>query len=121
MATQVEALFQRIDALQIDVTKDVDEKFIRGSGAGGQKINKTSNNVQLIHLREMMRAAVVRSEPFHVHRPLPAHTHTRSYAHTHTTATGIQVSCQRERARERNRFLALRDLIDKLEVLSFFK
>ena len=83
MATQVEALFQRIDALQIDVTKDVDEKFIRGSGAGGQKINKTSNNVQLIHLREIMRAAVVRSEPFHVHRPLPAHTHTRSYAHTH--------------------------------------
>ena len=29
---------------------DLDEKFIRGSGAGGQKINKTSSCVQLIHL-----------------------------------------------------------------------
>ena len=82
MAMQVEALFQRIDTLQIDM-KDVDEKFIRGSGAGGQKINKTSNNVQLIHLRKIMRAAVVGSQPFHVHRT--AHfLHTRTYIHTHT-------------------------------------
>ncbi|MDP2600587.1 MAG: peptide chain release factor-like protein [Deltaproteobacteria bacterium] len=29
---------------------DLNEKFIRGSGAGGQKINKTSSCVQLIHL-----------------------------------------------------------------------
>lgn len=29
---------------------DLDEKFIRGSGAGGQKINKTSSCVQLMHL-----------------------------------------------------------------------
>jgi peptide chain release factor len=28
---------------------DVDEKFVRGSGHGGQKINKTSSAVQLIH------------------------------------------------------------------------
>ena len=77
MATQVEALFQRIDALQIDLTKDVDEKFIRGSGAGGQKINKTSNNVQLIHLREMMRAAVVRSC-----RHFCPHAHTLLRRHT---------------------------------------
>ncbi len=29
---------------------DLNEKFIRGSGAGGQKINKTSSCVQLMHL-----------------------------------------------------------------------
>ncbi len=29
--------------------EDLDERFIRGSGAGGQKINKTSSCVQLIH------------------------------------------------------------------------
>lgn len=29
---------------------DLDEKFIRGRGPGGQKINKTSNCVQLTHL-----------------------------------------------------------------------
>lgn len=29
---------------------DVDEQFIRGSGHGGQKVNKTSSTVQLKHL-----------------------------------------------------------------------
>ncbi len=29
---------------------DIDEKFVRGSGHGGQKINKTSNAVQLKHI-----------------------------------------------------------------------
>lgn len=29
--------------------EDVDERFVRGSGKGGQKINKTSSTVQLIH------------------------------------------------------------------------
>ena len=33
------------------------------------------------------------------------------------TATGIQVNCQRERFLQKNRFLALRDLVEKLEVL----
>jgi len=30
--------------------KDVEEKFVRGGGSGGQKINKTSSAVQLKHL-----------------------------------------------------------------------
>ena len=30
--------------------KDITEKFIRGSGKGGQKINKTSSRVQLVHV-----------------------------------------------------------------------
>lgn len=28
---------------------DLEESFVRGSGPGGQSINKTSNNVQLLH------------------------------------------------------------------------
>ena len=28
---------------------DVDERFVRGSGPGGQKINKTSSTVVLVH------------------------------------------------------------------------
>jgi protein subunit release factor B len=28
---------------------DIDESFLRGSGAGGQKINKTSSTVRLVH------------------------------------------------------------------------
>jgi protein subunit release factor B len=43
------ALAQRMAALGI-AEADLLEKFVRGSGAGGQKINKTSNCVFLKHL-----------------------------------------------------------------------
>lgn len=43
------ALEQRMAALGI-AEGDLLEKFVRGSGAGGQKINKTSNCVFLKHL-----------------------------------------------------------------------
>ncbi len=43
------ALEQRLVALGIK-ERDLLEKFVRGSGAGGQKINKTSNCVFLKHL-----------------------------------------------------------------------
>jgi protein subunit release factor B len=43
------ALEQRMAALGITET-DLLEKFVRGSGSGGQKINKTSNCVFLKHL-----------------------------------------------------------------------
>lgn len=41
-------LKERMEALGI-LEQDIDEHFIRGSGSGGQKINKTSSCVQLIH------------------------------------------------------------------------
>jgi len=37
--------------------EDLDESFVRGSGPGGQSINKTSNNVQLIHKPTGIRVA----------------------------------------------------------------
>ncbi len=43
------AMEQRLTALGI-AEADLLEKFVRGSGAGGQKINKTSNCVFLKHL-----------------------------------------------------------------------
>jgi protein subunit release factor B len=43
-----EKLQERMDALNISEA-DLTEQFIRGSGKGGQKINKTSSCVQLIH------------------------------------------------------------------------
>ena len=60
--------------------EDIDERFIRGSGAGGQKINKTSSCVQLLH------------------RP-----------------SGIEVRCQEGRSQALNRFLARRELCDRIE------
>jgi protein subunit release factor B len=41
-------LRERMEALGVR-EEDLDEHFIRGSGKGGQKINKTSSCVQLIH------------------------------------------------------------------------
>ncbi len=39
------------DDIQIDIPeKDVEIKAIRGSGAGGQKVNKTSSTIQLRHI-----------------------------------------------------------------------
>ncbi|MCK5676148.1 MAG: peptide chain release factor-like protein, partial [Verrucomicrobia bacterium] len=43
-----EKLKERMEALGIR-ERDIDEHFIRGSGSGGQKINKTSSCVQLVH------------------------------------------------------------------------
>ena len=58
---------------------DLDEKFIRGGGPGGQKTNKTSSTVCLRH------------------RP-----------------TGIEIKCSRERSQSLNRFIARRELCDRI-------
>lgn len=59
---------------------DVEESFVRGSGKGGQKVNKTSSAVQLLH------------------RP-----------------TGIEVKSQEHREQARNRVIAWKLLVLKLE------
>ena len=43
------ALLQAMEKYQVRES-DLEENFIRGSGAGGQKINKTSSCVQLRHI-----------------------------------------------------------------------
>lgn len=72
-------LYDRMSRLGISEA-DILEKFVRGSGAGGQKINKTSSCVYLKHI-----------------------------------PTGIEVKCQAERSQSLNRFLARRELCDKIE------
>jgi protein subunit release factor B len=79
-AAKLEELKSRIVRLKIDLA-GIEESFSRGGGKGGQKVNKTSNRVQL-------------SYP-----PLD-----------------IRVACQRERKRSLNRFLALRELVDQIEM-----
>lgn len=76
-----EALKKRIENLRISPAL-IEEQFTRGGGKGGQKINKTSNAVQL-------------SYP-----PLK-----------------VMVKVQRERQRSLNRFLALRELVDRIEMI----
>lgn len=74
-----EQLQNRMEGLSIK-EDDLVEKFILGSGSGGQKINKTSSCVYLKHI-----------------------------------PTSIEIKCQRERSRELNRYIARKELCDRIE------
>lgn len=76
---KLDALYARMKECGIR-DEDLVEKFILGSGKGGQKVNKSSTCVYLKHI-----------------------------------STGLEVKCQRERSRELNRYLARRELCEKLE------
>ncbi|MBT0652726.1 peptide chain release factor family protein [Geomobilimonas luticola] len=59
--------------------EDMEERFVRSSGAGGQHVNKTATCIWLRH------------------RP-----------------TGLEVKCMAERSQSLNRFLARREMAEKL-------
>jgi protein subunit release factor B len=59
---------------------DLEERFVLGSGSGGQKINKTASCVYLKHL-----------------------------------PSGLEVSCQESRSREKNREIARSRLCEQIE------
>jgi protein subunit release factor B len=63
--------------------KDIEEKFVRSSGKGGQNVNKTSTCVYLKHI-----------------------------------PTGVEVKCMKDRSQSINRFLARRELAEKIERLT---
>lgn len=75
-------LKERMEALGV-FEKDIKEKFVRSSGKGGQKVNKTSSCVYLKHI-----------------------------------PTGIEVKCMEDRSQSINRFLARRELIERIDALS---
>ena len=75
-------LREHMEALGI-LEKDIEEKFIRSSGHGGQNVNKTATCVYLKHL-----------------------------------PTGIEVKCMKDRSQSINRFLARRQLVEKIERMS---
>ena len=75
-------LKERMEVLGID-EKDIEEKFVRSSGRGGQKVNKTSTCVYLRHI-----------------------------------PTEIEVKCMKERSQSLNRFLARRELVEKISKMS---
>ena len=75
-------LRERMEALRVR-EEDIEEKFIRSSGSGGQKVNKTSTCVYVRHI-----------------------------------PTGIEVKCMKERSQALNRFLARRELVEKISKVS---
>jgi protein subunit release factor B len=76
---KIQELAERMERCHIR-KEDLIEKFILGSGKGGQKINKTASCVYLKHI-----------------------------------PTGLEIKCQRDRSRELNRYIARRELCEKLE------
>ena len=79
---KIDALNQRMEKLGV-FKKDIDEKFIKASGRGGQKINKSATAVYLKH-----------------------------------RTTGLSAKCGKTRSQHLNRFLALRNLVDKIEAFT---
>ena len=77
-AAKLKGLAERMAGLGVR-DGDLVEKFVLGSGSGGQKVNKTSSCVYLRHV-----------------------------------PTGIELKCQRSRSREMNRFLARRELCERI-------
>jgi len=77
-AEKQKQLLNRMTELGISES-DLEERFIRSSGSGGQHVNKSATCVHLIH------------------KP-----------------TGIEVKCMRERSQSLNRFLARRELAEKI-------
>ncbi len=77
---KIDALEKKMKILNIH-KKDIEFKFIKASGRGGQKVNKSSSAVFAKHI-----------------------------------ATGINVKCGKARSQHLNKFLALRNLVDKIEV-----
>ncbi|MDK9717892.1 MAG: peptide chain release factor-like protein [Trichlorobacter sp.] len=73
-----QALLARMIELNIR-EEDIEERFVRSSGKGGQHLNKTSSAAQVRHL-----------------------------------PTGIEARCGRERSQSLNRFLARRELLEKI-------
>jgi peptide chain release factor len=82
-------LKSRIVRLKINLN-DVDEQAVKGGGPGGQKMNKTSSGVLLRYSLTADGAAA--------------------------PGEALVVKWTRERQRSLNRFLALRELVDEIEV-----
>lgn len=62
---------QQLRSLCIQIVEaDLIEKFIRGSGPGGQSINKTRNNVQLTHVPTGIRVECQETRDLHSNRTI---------------------------------------------------
>jgi len=82
--------------------EDVEEQFIRGAGAGGQKINKTSSTVRLRHLPTGVEIRCQRERNQSVNR-LIAWTELAAKLESNKAAEVNAAQSERERIRRQKR------------------
>ena len=96
------ALLQRMERLGVK-EEDLEENFIRGSGSGGQKINKTSSCVTLLHRPTgvQVRCSRERSQSLnrYIARVLLLEKIERDVLHQETEAMRAGAKARRQKAR----------------------
>ncbi|MCB1206548.1 MAG: peptide chain release factor-like protein [Verrucomicrobiae bacterium] len=93
----MESLDERMERLRIR-EEDLEERFVLGSGSGGQKINKTSSCVYLKHLPSGHEISCQESRSREKNREV---ARTRLCDHLEAVAAEAKLAAARERARRR--------------------
>ncbi|KZT73996.1 hypothetical protein DAEQUDRAFT_720839 [Daedalea quercina L-15889] len=84
--------------------EDIEESFVRGSGPGGQSINKTENNVQLLHKPTGLRVACQDTRSLSQNRKLARRRLLEKLdAHYNPGLSREEVRAALQRERERRR------------------
>lgn len=97
---RIDKLFQTRNFVTAFREEDVTEQFVKGSGKGGQKINKVRNCVLLKHSPTGTRNNYLPTKQFLLE-----------------SITGIHVRCQKTRCLDDNRRIARKLLTEKLDDL----
>lgn len=95
----MEILAQRMERLRIR-EEDLEERFVLGSGSGGQKINKTSSCVYLKHLPSGHEVSCQETRSREKNREI---ARERLCEHFEKAAAAAKLASARERARTRYR------------------
>lgn len=93
----METLAERMEALGI-LEEDLEERFVLGSGSGGQKINKTSSCVYLKHLPSGREVNCQETRSREKNREI---ARMRLCEFFETAAAEAKLAAARERARRR--------------------
>jgi protein subunit release factor B len=84
--------------------EDVDERFVRGSGPGGQKINKTSSTVSLRHRSTGIEVRIQAERSQAANRELAwAELASKLEARSQAAAQAVEQSRETERRRTRQK------------------
>jgi peptide chain release factor len=97
LPTQIQT---RLDALGV-LKSDVEEKFVRGSGPGGQKINKTSSTVWLRHRPSGVEVRVQRERSQAANREIAWAELCEKIARHHREAQEAQRSAKEKLRRQK--------------------